>query len=73
MHTSILFLIKFCILSTCFIYKIIEIFLKLIIMKCYTELDQETLQISWIFILSHLPFPVQNGDGYFDKKLKFLK
>lgn len=40
-------------------------------MKCYTELDQETLQYLGFLYCLHLPFPVQNGDGYFGLKLKF--
>ena len=39
-------------------------------MKCYIELDQEILQYLRFLYCLHLPFPVQNGDGYFGLKLK---
>lgn len=39
-------------------------------MKCYLELNQETLKYLRFLYCLHIPLPVQNGDSYFGLKLK---
>lgn len=39
-------------------------------MKCHLELNQETLKYLRFLYCLDIPFPVQNGDGYFGLKLK---